>query len=95
MGRSCDFRGPAGGCYLDTVNRNKAGIMLINTVNKNKSKILALDSTQAKRSRALQRIIARPTNCAYIHCVSMNMIPTCPSRIQDINNAEFSWGPDI
>ena len=31
----------------------------------------------------------------YIRYVAMNMIPNCPITIQDINNAEFIWGPDL
>ena len=69
--------------------------MLITTVANNKSKLSALDLTQAKRAQALQRRIGRPGICDYIHYVNVNMIPYCPITVQDVNNAEFMWGPDL
>ena len=52
-------------------------------------------SQRAEIARVLQRRIGRATTKDFIHYVTANLIPNCPTTVHDINNDEFVWGPDI
>ena len=69
--------------------------MFIATVDDNKRKISAHDFSRAKLARALQRRIGRSVIKDFIHYVTANLIPNCPIVVQDIQNANFVWGPEL
>ena len=78
--------------YFDTADREVEETMLIATVDDNKSQLSAYDFSRANIARALQRRIGRPMTKDFIHYVTANLIPNCPIRFQDTQNAYFVWG---
>ena len=50
---------------------------------------------RAKIARGLQHRIGRPMTKDFIHYVTVNLTPNFPITVQDINNTDFVWGPDL
>ena len=81
--------------FFDTANRDERETVLITTVADNKSNFSAYDYSKAELARTIQKRIGRPSVQEYKRFVRMNLIPNCPITVQDIENAEFIWGPDL
>jgi hypothetical protein len=69
--------------------------MLVTTVKDNMTKFSAYDKSKAKLARSVQQRIGRPSTKDYIRYVRDNLIPNCPVTVQDIENSELIWGPDL
>ena len=81
--------------YFDTAEQHEEATMLISTVDENKSKFSAYDYSRAKLARTIQCRIRRLESRDFIQYIESNLIPNCPITTQDIQNAEFIWGPDL
>jgi hypothetical protein len=81
--------------YFDTANRHEDCTVLVTTVEDNKKKFSAYDYSRALQARELQAKIGRPNTAHFKQIIKNKGIPNCPITVQDINHAEFIWGPDL
>ena len=76
-------------------DQSEENTVLAQTIEDDKSKFFAYEYSKAKLARTIQQRIRHPSTSHYIWIVLNKGIPNCPIMVQDIQNAEFIWGPDI
>lgn len=81
--------------YLDTAKTKNDVNLLINTVTANKSEFTKRDIIRAQAARKLQNIIGRPPLRKFFNIIKQQLPPNCTTTIQDILNAEMTFGPNL
>ena len=73
---------------------DEGSTILLNTVAANKAKFTLSDVKRAEKARTTQIIIGRPSTKRFLYLASNKLIKNSDVTTQDINNAEFIFGPD-
>jgi len=69
--------------------------MLVNTVRDNFEGHTKHDIAKAKEARRLQGMVGNPTNKEFKGIVCEKLITNCPVTVQDVENANCIFGPDL
>ena len=69
--------------------------MLVNTVQDNFEGHTKHDIAMAKETRRLQGMIGNPTDKEFKGMVCEKLITNCPVTVQDAENANHIFGPDL
>ncbi len=70
-------------------------LMLVNTVRENFEGHTKHDIAKAKEARRLQGMVGNPTNREFKGMVCEKLITNCPVTVQDVENANRIFGPDL
>jgi len=84
--------------YLREVERAKMKVGTMNiatTVKENQMGYTQQQFEDARKARRLYHIMGCPTVQNFKHILRQNIIKNCPVTIEDVNNAEKIFGPDI
>jgi hypothetical protein len=73
----------------------KGTSFLVATVEENRKGFTQRQFDDAKRARRLYHIVGCPTVENFKHILRQNIIKNCPVTVEDVNNAERIFGPDI
>jgi len=76
---------------LSQVNR----YTFVNTVDENLAHFSKKEIEKANLARALYIKIGRPSRTSFIHILNNNLIRECPITADDVNRAEYIYGPDV
>ncbi len=69
--------------------------MLVNTVRNNFKGHTKHDIAKAKKARRLQGMVGNPTDREFNGMVREKLITNCPITVQDVENANTIFGPDL
>ena len=84
------------GCYHDTSeDSSNFECMLVNTVRDNFEGHTKHDIAKAKEARRLQGMVGNPTDKEFKGMVREKLITNCPVTVQDVENANRIFGPDL
>ncbi len=69
--------------------------MLVNTVRDNFEGHTKHNIAKAKEAQRLQGMVGNPTNKEFKGMVCEQLITNCPVTVQDVENANRTFGPDL